>query len=561
MDILKTIYKYVSGLLAWMSVLLTCLLAACPAHASEISATHQIQTFMKSGYAAYDKGDMAGAIRQFLEAHALSERHGNYDRLCLASYNLGTSYFQLRGYNEALDYYIEALELCEKHKLPTSRRLEILYGISGVFFEQGNFKKARDLTSKIYKIARAIPDSLMCENAAFALAMISNKFGQYHDTRRYLDIASRYGATVSKRRDILEAEALYLQKKFPELKQVVERALKGKALDGADLGLLYFYQAQAALAERDYQTVLAVKDKALSLINLEDKVILYNDLAHISENMGDLKGALAYKDSAIVFRDSLNSENNRQISANFDTRFELMNYRLDKEQEIAGLQARTRKWIMIAGGALLLGVIAWMIVAIQRQRTRHRHQIMEMQMERQREQQALAEERMKETELIAEYRQKLMAKEIESKNAELSASSMFVSSRNKLVRDLLKELGKIEGGGAMQEIRQVTNHLTRLLDDQSDEESFRVNFDAANPGFSRRLLERHPDLLPGDIRFLAYIRMNMSTKEIASMLNINPESCKRRKIRLGKKLGLEGSADLYSYILAITENADFSEQN
>ena len=77
---------------------------------------------MKSGYAAYDKGDMAGAIPQFLEAHALSERHGNYDRLCLASYNLGTSYFQLRGYNEALDYYIEALELCEKHKLPTSRR-------------------------------------------------------------------------------------------------------------------------------------------------------------------------------------------------------------------------------------------------------------------------------------------------------------------------------------------------------------------------------------------------------------------------------------------------------
>lgn len=561
MDILKTIYKFIPQFLWRLAALVAFCINMSPAQASKISATHQIQAFIKSGYDSIDQGNMAGAIVQFLEAQSLSEQQRDYDRQCLASYNLGTSYYYLKGYNEALDYYLKALELCEKHDIPTFRRLEILHGISGVFFEQGNFKKAREITTQVYNLARTVPDSLMCENAAFALAMISNKFGQYHDTRRYLDIASRYGATVSKRRDILEAEALYLQKKFPELKQVVERALKGKALDGADLGLLYFYQAQAALAERDYQTVLAVKDKALSLINLEDKVILYNDLAHISENMGDLKGALAYKDSAIVFRDNLNSENNRQISASFDTRFELMNYRLDKEQEIAGLQARTRKWIMIAGGALLLGVIAWMIVAIQRQRTRHRHQIMEMQMERQREQLALAEERMKETELIAEYRQKLMAKEIESKNAELSASSMFVSSRNKLVRDLLKELGKIEGGGAMPQIRQVTNHLNRLLDDQSDEESFRVNFDAANPGFSRRLLERHPDLLPGDIRFLAYIRMNMSTKEIASMLNINPESCKRRKIRLGKKLGLEGSADLYSYILAITENADFSEQN
>lgn len=417
------------------------------------------------------------------------------------------------------------------------------------------------MTSKVYKIARVIPDSLMCENAAFALAMISNKFGQYDDTRRYLDIASRYGATASRRRDIIEAEALYLQKKFPELKRMVERALKKKRLAGADLGLLYFYQAEAALAEENYPMVFAVKNKALPLINLEDKVILYNDLAQVCEKMGDLKEALAFKDSAMVFRDSLNSENDRQISENFGTRFELMNYRMEKEKEISGLRSRTRIWIMIAVGALLLVAIAWMIVAIQRQRTRHHHQIMQLQMERQREQQALAEERMKETELIAEYRQKLMAKEIESKNAELSASSMFVSSRNKLVRDLLKELGKIEGGGALPQIRQVTNHLTRLLDDQSDEESFRVNFDAANPGFSRRLLERHPGLLPGDIRFLAYIRMNMSTKEIASMLNINPESCKRRKIRLGKKLGLEGSADLYSYILTLTENADFSEQN
>ena len=43
----------------------------------------------------------------------------------------------------------------------------------------------------------------------------------------------------------------------------------------------------------------------------------------------------------------------------------------------------------------------------------------------------------------------------------------------------------------------------------------------------------------------------MQTKDIAALLNITPDSCKRRKIRLSKKLGLETSSDLYSHILGI----------
>lgn len=78
-----------------------------------------------------------------------------------------------------------------------------------------------------------------------------------------------------------------------------------------------------------------------------------------------------------------------------------------------------------------------------------------------------------------------------------------------------------------------------------------VNFEAADPDFARRVLERHPALLDSDVRFLSYVRMNMQTKDIAALLNITPDSCKRRKIRISKKLGLETSSDLYSHILGI----------
>lgn len=536
--------------------LLLILFVATPVRASEISAIHKIETAMQEGYTAFEKGDIATAVKQFIEARALSEQNHDYGRQCLASYNLGTSYYQLMGYSEALDYYFEALELCDRHKLPTSRRLEILYGISGVFYEHGNYPKAKEITVKVYNIARSISDSLMIENSAFALALIDNKLGQFKNTGRYLDIASRYGKTVSLRRDIVEAEAYFLQKDYDKLKTVLQRALTNRTLNGPDLGFLYFYQAETALHENDLKLSFMAKDKALPLLNPEEKAMLYFDLSSKCEAIGDKATAMAYKDSAIFFLDSLNRFNNDLLVKNADTRYGILRFRIEKEHEISELRSRTRFWIATACGGLLLVVIAWMTVVMQRQRSRHREQIMNMQMERRREQQLLAEERMKETELIAGYQQKLMQKEIERKNAELSASSMFVSSRNNLIRDLLKYIGKIDGANAAAEIRQVTGHLNRLLDDSCDEETFRINFDAANPGFSSRLLERHPDLLPGDIRFLAYVRMNMPTKDIASMLNINPDSCKRRKNRLAKKLGLESSADLYAYVLNITENGE-----
>lgn len=544
-------------LILFMSAILEFVFAvALTARAHEITTKRQIELLMNKGYDAYDKGDMTGAVKQFLVARTLCEQHDEYKIQCLAAYNLGTSYFHMMGYSEALDYYFEALELCDKYHLSTSRRLEILYGIAGVFFEQNNYKKAKELVVKVYDIARDIPDSLMCENSAFALAMLCNKDGEYARMIKYLDIASSYGNVVSHRRDIVEAEALHFQKKYPELKRLVARALKKGTLGGADLGLLYFYRAEAALAEKDYPMVFAIKNKAIPLLNMEEKSVLYGYLAQASEACGDFGKAMTYKDSAIFYRDSLYSINNKLISENSDRRYEIMRFRIDKEREISDLRQRKRTWVLVACIALLLGIIALIIVAVQRQRTRHRNEIMRMRVERQREQKILAVERMKESELIADYRQKLMEKDIERKNAELLASSIFVSSRNKLIRDLLKYIDAANGSGEMAGIRQITGYLNRLIKDNNDEETFRVNFDAANPGFSRRLLEMHPELLPNDLRFLAYVRMNMSTKEIASMLNINPESCKRRKIRLSKKLGLESSADLYAHVLSMTEKAD-----
>lgn len=178
-------------------------------------------------------------------------------------------------------------------------------------------------------------------------------------------------------------------------------------------------------------------------------------------------------------------------------------------------------------------------------------QLVQLALEKEQQAKQLVERQMRQTELEGELRAALMKQKLEQKRHELSATTMFVSSRNALVEELIQSLDDIKQLSDNKEISNLKKHLAQMLKENSDNDNFIINFESANPDFIRRLKELHPDLSVSDIRFVAYIKMNLSTKEIASLLNINPESCKRRKIRLSKKLGLDTSSNLYSYIARI----------
>lgn len=520
------------------------------AESREIDMRKQLTDAMQQGDKAYSAGQMAEAIKHFTSAANIAEIEKIYSKQCLALYNIGVCYFSLLDHGEALNYYRHALELCEKHHLSTIRKMEILHGISGVFFEMDDYAKAKEIVIQTYKLARSVKDTIMCEHSAFALALISNKERQFDLTERYLKEAASYGSITRSRSNVTRAEALYLQKKYPELKALCLSSIHKPTNFDGDKGLLYNYLIEIANAENDYKGASVYIDSCRRFTSASNRVQMFSCISETYEGLGDYPRALAYKDSAAAWSDSLARLNNRQLIANSNVKLEVMKFRLEKEKELSVMRQRTRVWIFIACTFLILLVVAAMMVWIQKQRSAHRSQIMQLRIEHEKEEKKLTEERMKETELIASYQQQIMRQELEKRNTELSATSMFVTKRNKLLQDLLKYLDKADGARNIPELRQLSSHITRMLSDSDDEKSFMKNFEAANPDFSQKLLARHPDLLQSDLRFLAYIRMNMTMKEIASFLNINPDSCKRRKIRLSKKLELDSSSDLYSYILS-----------
>ena len=81
--------------------------------------------------------------------------------------------------------------------------------------------------------------------------------------------------------------------------------------------------------------------------------------------------------------------------------------------------------------------------------------------------------------------------------------------------------------------------------------NFTTYFEQSNAQFIETLKARHPDLSPSDIRFLSLLYINLSSKEIALLLNITPEYCKKKRQRMARKLGLTDSRELYKYLTGL----------
>ena len=80
---------------------------------------------------------------------------------------------------------------------------------------------------------------------------------------------------------------------------------------------------------------------------------------------------------------------------------------------------------------------------------------------------------------------------------------------------------------------------------------FEEAFNNADKDFLKKVKSIHPSLTSNDLRLCAYLRSNLSSKEIAPLLNISSRSVEVKRYRLRKKMDLSHEANLTNYILEI----------
>ncbi|SKB51937.1 regulatory protein, luxR family [Salegentibacter holothuriorum] len=148
-------------------------------------------------------------------------------------------------------------------------------------------------------------------------------------------------------------------------------------------------------------------------------------------------------------------------------------------------------------------------------------------------------------EIITLQNQKLES-DMESKNRELAASTMNLIKKNEFLNELKKKLSSANSDADIQTVISVIN---KNIAEKDNWKLFKEAFDNADKDFLQSVKEAHPNLTSNDLKLCAYLRLNLSSKEIAPLLNISVRSVEIKRYRLRKKMELDHDQGLVEYIL------------
>ena len=143
-----------------------------------------------------------------------------------------------------------------------------------------------------------------------------------------------------------------------------------------------------------------------------------------------------------------------------------------------------------------------------------------------------------------------LSENVDAINKELAASTMSLISKNELLEFIKSDLKK----NATDENRSIKSVITTINKNITGKDSwsiFKEAFENSDKEFFKKIKESHPSLTSNDLRLCAYLRLNLSSKEIAPLLNISVRSVEIKRYRLRKKMDLTHEQGLSEYILAV----------
>ena len=166
-------------------------------------------------------------------------------------------------------------------------------------------------------------------------------------------------------------------------------------------------------------------------------------------------------------------------------------------------------------------------------------------------QRKLEMERLKNEKQSIALRNANLERDMASKNQELAIATMGMARKNEALQGIKKDLDKIDEKDARQALKHVRSIIENNLNDSSDWELLQKAFNNVDKDFIKELKTKYPKLTPNDLKLCTYLRLNLSSKEIAPLLNISVRSVEISRYRLRKKMGLPIEINLVDHILSI----------
>jgi AraC family transcriptional regulator, chitin signaling transcriptional activator len=163
----------------------------------------------------------------------------------------------------------------------------------------------------------------------------------------------------------------------------------------------------------------------------------------------------------------------------------------------------------------------------------------------------LEEELKKEHEAQMEQLEKKRLKdEIMMKRKELANTTMIAAKKNEVLMDIQGELNKDRDKFSNQyRLKHIMNKINQAIKDKDEWQVFETNFKEVHEDFSKDLLEKYPKLTAKDLKLCSYLKMNLTSKEIAPLMGKSLRGVEVHRYRLRKKMDLDSQENLTAFLI------------
>ncbi len=157
---------------------------------------------------------------------------------------------------------------------------------------------------------------------------------------------------------------------------------------------------------------------------------------------------------------------------------------------------------------------------------------------------------------IKELKNQQLQYELRHKSQELASSTMNLIRKNEILLDIMDNISKVtaelnlpeNNKNVLSRLSKMERNIKENIENDNNWKKFEENFDLVYENYLKRLGEMYPQLNTSDKKLCAYLKMDLSSKDIAPLLNMSVRSVETNRYRLRKKLELERDVNLGEFL-------------
>ncbi|QCR24357.1 tetratricopeptide repeat protein [Pontibacter sp. SGAir0037] len=470
------------------------------------------------GRLLYHQGVYNQSLNNLLQAEKLYLELRHEDQLGENLNYQGLVYYAIRQPELSLKHHQEALELYEKQK--DQKGIAYSYGCIGRLYEK----------RQQYVLALEYQQKAL------------NLYEQLQDKQGTATILENIGSILEDKEEYQEA-----LRYFNKSVRLSEAAADSLAIIVGlnNIGDIYRKTGRYALAIETTRQALQLATRLGDRYQISSA---HKDLSQEYSLTGNYKAAYEHLETFRRLHDELYSQETTQQIALLQSLFNVEQKNneiqiLEKQQQLNNLIK-----ITLTGGIVLMALLGLVLFSRQRLKIQRNKEAMEQQEQMYQAQRKLMEAELENTQL----REKQLQQDLNTQVKSLTAHTLHIIGKNQTLDELKTKLNEAlqdDQKAQRRKFKSLINQIDYSIVQDKEWDDFRGTFEQVHQDFFQKLHQQARELTSSEVRLASLIKLNLPSKEIATILGISQDSLRVSRYRLKKKLQLEQGDSLSNFIL------------